>query len=145
MLLREHKPSDFRRICEIGKNLDPEPPPLYYRNKIGVGKAWVMEDDGKVVGFLIATLQLWKHHNATLPYISTIAVDPAFQRRGIATALITNFELYFKKFELFGLYVRTDNPARLLYLKLGYKIVEVLDQFYGKDKHGFFMVKSVSP
>jgi ribosomal protein S18 acetylase RimI-like enzyme len=143
MLIRAYESSDFKRICEIGKVLDPEPPPLYYRSKIGIGKTWVVEEGGYVVGFLIATLQHWKHKDVLLPYISTVAVDQLYQRRGIATALITQCEKYFHKFNLFGLYVRTDNPARLLYQKLGYEIVEVLDQFYGKDKHGFFMVKSV--
>lgn len=144
MLIREYKPSDFKRICEIGKILDPAPPPLYFRAKLGDGKAWVVEVDGLVVGFLISTILYWKPRKTQLPYINSVAVDPAFQRLGIGHALLAHFEGYYKKFGLFGLYVRTDNLAAYnLYFKLGYRIVELLERFYGKDKDGYFMVKSV--
>lgn len=145
MLIREYKKSDFERICEIGKHIDPTPPPLYFRSVIADGKTWVMEDNGKVVGFLISTLKYWKEKKKSLPYVNSISVDESYRNQGIATNLLNHFEKYYKSFYIFGLYVRVDNyTARRLYEKLGYSTVEVLEKFYGKDKDGLFMVKSVS-
>lgn len=145
MLIREYSSRDFKRICEINKKCHGEfaSPDLSLRASLEQGKTWVVEEDGEIVGFLLSTLRRWRSEHVILPYVYNVAVSPEKQRRGIATALLRHFEQYYKDFRQFGLYVRTDNPARFLYLKIGYKIVEVLDQFYGKDKHGFFMVKSV--
>jgi len=144
MQIREYRSTDFLRICDIGKVIDPSPPQLYYREKIGSGKTWVIEDDKQVIGFLISTIKYWKSKdNVALPYVNNLAIDPAHQRKGYATQLINHFEKYYKGFDHFGLYVRVDNPALFLYLKQDYKIVERLERFYGEDKDGFFMVKAI--
>ena len=146
MQIREYQKDDFKRVCEINKKCHAEfaSPDLSLLVSLKEGRTWVAVEDKEVVGFLLSTIRYWRKQDMTLPYVFNVSVLPAFQRRGIATALLTHFERYYHRFRQYGLYVRTDNPARLLYLKLGYKIVEVLNQFYGKDKHGFFMVKSAS-
>jgi ribosomal protein S18 acetylase RimI-like enzyme len=143
MLIREYRKEDFKRVCEINKECHGEwaSPDLPLLVALKEGKTWVVTEGTEIIGFLLSTLRHWRTSNKTLPYVFNVSVLPVYQRRGIATALLKHFEKYYKSFSQFGLYVRTDNPARSLYLKLGYKIVEVLDQFYGKDKHGFFMVK----
>lgn len=147
MLIRDYTSSDFGRICTIGKLIDPIPPPLYFRATIGEGRTWIAEENGEVVGFLISTLKNWKEPQQEpiiLPYISSVAVDYAYQHRGIAAALIQHFEEYYKKFGCFGLYVRTDNPAKHMYTKFGYSVQKVLERFYGENKDGYFMVKFLS-
>jgi [ribosomal protein S18]-alanine N-acetyltransferase len=144
MLIRDYNSADFGRICELGKEIDPIPPPLYFRSILPDSRTWVVEEDGKIVGFLISTLKYWKEKKKALPYVNSIAIDPAYRRRGIATQLLNHFEKYYKGFYIFGLYVRMDNKsAQKLYNKLGYEVIEVLKKFYGVDKDGLFMVKSI--
>lgn len=66
-----------------------------------------------------------------------IAVDPQFQRMGVATQLLKNIykraeEL---KVEVIFLEVRSNNPAQLLYQRHGFEKIGVRSSYYtGSDK-----------
>src|SRR5690242_10947738 len=79
-------------------------------------------EDGKVVGALVA-YELPKFEQARSEiYIYDLAVDAAFRRRGIATALIGKLQEIARQRGAWVIFVQADygdHPAIALYTKLG--------------------------
>ena len=72
--------------------------------KIAYGLEYVM--DGKVVGFLLGTSMLF-HYDRTFE-INDLAVDPAYQGRGIASALLERCKADMKARGIVGLHLITS-------------------------------------
>jgi ribosomal protein S18 acetylase RimI-like enzyme len=84
-------------------------------------KFFVATVNGKVVGTTMVT------HRRKIGYVQTVMVHPDFRRRGIATELVKNAINYVRKrkFDKAILHVMsTNNPAKDLYQKLGFKKFE---------------------
>ncbi len=74
-------------------------------------------------------------------WITTIAVMPEFRQQGIATLLIDTCEKQLKS-EQYKLCVMVDNhDAIRLYQKLGYRKMDLWEDYYGKGEHAILMVK----
>ena len=70
-------------------------------------------------------------------YIDSIAVNPLFRKRGVATELITAMcsKAFNEGYSKVGLIVEINNlKAQLLYEKIGFKIVEH-KIFFGHDMY----------
>jgi aminoglycoside 3-N-acetyltransferase I len=84
--------------------------------------ALVAIEDGKVIGALAAYV-LHKFEQARAEfYIYDLAVDAAFRRRGVATALIQRLRQIAVERDIYVIYVQADDgddPAVALYTKLG--------------------------
>jgi len=81
-------------------------------------KLFVAEVDGKVVG----TTMVRKRGN--IGYVSTVMVHSDFRRKGIATELVKTAIDYVRKRKLPRIIlhvISTNNPAKSLYQKLGFK------------------------
>ncbi len=79
--------------------------------------------------------------------IYTLDVHPKHRRKGIASLLIKALEDRFlsQGAELICLEVALNNAAGLgLYLKAGYSESELLENYYGSEKHAVRMLKSPS-
>ena len=74
-------------------------------------------------------------------WIATIAVDPRYQRRGIATALLRTCEerMMYPRVKLT---VRISNEGAIsLYEKEGYRTVEIWKKYYNDGEDGLVMEK----
>ncbi len=91
---------------------------------------WVAVEAHQVVGF--AALRL--HKEDRMGEIYMIAVDPDFQRRGIATALTDHAFTYFKEAGMTTVMVETGGdpghaPARRTYESAGFRMLPIARYF----------------
>ena len=97
--------------------------------------------ENDIAGFIITQVEV--EENTEFGHIITINVAPNYRRKGIATKLLHEIEnlLKQKSINQCRLEVREDNKhAIILYKKLGYKNVGILENYYGK-KHGLYLKK----
>jgi [ribosomal protein S18]-alanine N-acetyltransferase len=90
-------------------------------------RCWVVEQDGKIVGMLVAWMLVDEAH------IATIATHPDFRRRGIARNLLTYALRYMSKEGAVSslLEVRESNiAAQEMYCKFGYEAVGRRRHYY---------------
>lgn len=107
--------------------------------KTGQGLLWVAVEVGedlsegtgpeKLVGLLLATVQIDSETEDPVGYIQELLVHPAYRRRGVAMHLLDAAERYFldeQRFPLISLATSPDNDAALrLYRSRGYTVYQV--------------------
>lgn len=77
-------------------------------------------------------------------WIATLGVLPAYQRRGIAAALLAACEQQLAA-PVIKLCVRVDNAAAMnLYQKAGYRQVDVRRQYYSNNEDAFVFEKKIT-
>jgi ribosomal protein S18 acetylase RimI-like enzyme len=98
---------------------------------------WITEDSGKVTASLVSEV------SKGTPYIWSVATDPAYRGKGLATALIKEFEKYYiaQDYGRAWLHTRVDNPAQKLYFDLGYRVASLEPNLYAPHIHGLIMRK----
>ena len=136
---------DFDEVEKIENECFIEPystEDLHYEfEKNPVNKIIVAEDDGKVVGFIDYLITF---NSST---IMQVAVTKMYRRYGIATQLLSKMEKSFPKniddlVETITLEVRESNEAaKNLYLKNGYKIVVIKNHYYKDGENAIYMLK----
>ena len=114
---------------------------LYEFKENPVNKIIVAEQDGKVVGFIDFLITF------TSSTIMQVAVTKDYRKNGIATHLLSEMEKLFPKeiddlVETITLEVRESNEAaKNLYLKNGYKIVVIKSNYYKDGENAIYMLK----
>ena len=115
---------------------------LHYEfEKNPVNKIIVAELDNKVVGFIDFLITF---NSST---IMQVAVTKEHRGKGIATSLLSEMEKSFPKniddiVETITLEVRESNEAaKNLYLKNGYKIVVIKTNYYKDGENAVYMIK----
>lgn len=98
--IRLLKPEDMEALVSIDQKITGERRAEYYRDKIAASAAHdaqlntslVATIDGRVVGFLMGTLFFGEFGiPASSAVVDTIGVDPAYQDRGVGSALFDQF------------------------------------------------------
>ncbi|MBX3063184.1 MAG: GNAT family N-acetyltransferase [Anaerolineae bacterium] len=82
-----------------------------------------------VVGFLYVQFYLWNQ----LAQIQGLAVDPAFHRQGVATALVARAEQFARQKQARGIYVDTpllNLRGRRFYESAGYQFGYYMPRYY---------------
>ena len=106
-----------------------------------VNKIIVATDEDKVIGFIDFLITF---NSST---IMQVAVTKEFRKNGIATQLLSEMENSFPKeiddlVETITLEVRESNEAaKKLYLKNGYKIVVIKTNYYKDGENAIYMIK----
>ena len=136
---------DFDEVQKIENECFLEPystEDLHYEfEKNPVNKIIVAESNGKVVGFIDFLITF---NSST---IMQVAVAKEFRKNGIATQLLSEMEKSFPKniddiVETITLEVRESNEAaKNLYLKNGYKIVVIKEHYYKDGENAIYMLK----
>jgi ribosomal protein S18 acetylase RimI-like enzyme len=101
-----------------------------FREQFDVSIRQVVEDHGRVIGFL----DVIDEEGRTV--LANIRIAPEFQRRGIGTSLIRGV---LERAALRGvpvtLRVLRVNPARMLYERLGFEVVDTSDTHFTMIAH----------
>ena len=102
---------------------DPADAVIHVRELLESKQSYGMEyvEDGKVVGFILGTSMLF-HYGRTFE-INDLAVDPAYQRRGIAKMLLERCLAGMKARGIVGVHLITAGEGILpaFYEKYGFK------------------------
>ena len=137
--------NDFDDIQKIENECFIEPystEDLHYEfEKNPVNKIIVAEDEGKIIGFIDFLITF---NSST---IMQVAVTKSYRQNGVATQLLSEMEKSFPKniddlVETITLEVRESNEAaKNLYLKNGYKIVVIKNHYYKDGENAIYMLK----
>jgi ribosomal protein S18 acetylase RimI-like enzyme len=91
--------------------------------------------NGNAVGFLYVQHYAWNQ----LCQIQGLAVSPAFQRQGIASALVARAEEFAKSKGARGIYVdtpTTNRGGRKFYEAIGYQLGYIMPRYYEDEMDG---------
>lgn len=117
-----------------------------FRHLLTRGNAITLVDDeeGSLRGYVMVLF----HRNTTVARMYSLAVDPAFQGRGISRQLIAAAEsaALDRGMVAMRLEVRTDNePAQKLYLSLGYQQFATVPDYYEDHADAMRLEKELAP
>jgi ribosomal-protein-alanine N-acetyltransferase len=98
-------------------------------------------EDGEMIGFAACD----PRPSQAVAWLSTIAVDPHFQRRGIGRRLLRACEERVRQPRI-KLSVRISNHGAIaLYEQEGYHTVDVWGRYYSYDEDALIMEKQIQP
>jgi len=97
----------------------------YFREKFDVSGRRIIQQNGADIGCITV------RDKGTHIFLAYIALVPAFQRKGIGTQLIEEIlNEANRKQKPVTLKVLKTNPARALYERLGFTVIEITDTHY---------------
>jgi [ribosomal protein S18]-alanine N-acetyltransferase len=144
MLLRSYQPSDFLTLHQIDQACFP--PAVSYSQKELAGfiddkesKTWVAEQDGRIIGFLVADRQT---HRAG--HIITLDVLDEWRRLGVGTLLMDAAEDWARQQGLQLIYLETSEQnvaAQQFYARREYEKYRIVERYYGNGDAAWVMVK----
>jgi [ribosomal protein S18]-alanine N-acetyltransferase len=147
MLLRPFRAADLPILYEIdqacfvpGISYTPDELTGFVGHR--TSQTWVAEDEGTVVGFLIAQREPRK-----LLHIVTIDVVQSLRRRGVGTLLMDAAERWAadNKLRMIGLETAENNvAAQEFYSRRGYIKVGDIPAYYGDGTNAWVMVKQLA-
>jgi ribosomal-protein-alanine N-acetyltransferase len=93
----------------------------------------------RIVGYVLGEVENDTGH------IVSLVVDPEFQGKGFGRTLMEEAESFYRKkgMKRLQLEVHTDNPAQVLYFKLGYRVTELKPRYYSNGSTAIVMAKAV--
>jgi ribosomal protein S18 acetylase RimI-like enzyme len=103
---------------------------------------FVYEENGVVIGDIVVLYR----RNSTRARLYSLIVHPAYQGRGIATALLSAAERSATQrgCDVLSLEVRADNAAALrLYQKMGYTVIARVENYYDDQSPALRLEKEV--
>lgn len=100
----------------------------------------IAEESGELVG----TAMCIASDDELEGRIASLAVSEPMRRRGIGSMLLAHCEDVFEELGMttYSLEVETTNePAVSMYLSHGYQVASLIQDFYGRGRPAYFMVK----
>jgi len=144
MNIREMIVDDIPTVAELERRCFPNPwnEQMIYKELTENRRAqfFVVDRQGSVVGHT----GLWK--NTSSIHVTTIAVQPEFRRRGVATALVTHVIDHSRRSDrTITLEVRPSNEAAIaLYRDLGFEIVGRRKNYYSNNNEDALIMDHAS-
>jgi ribosomal-protein-alanine N-acetyltransferase len=145
VVVRDYRPSDFDRLCEIDRAVFPKGIAyshleLQFYIRSSRSRTLVAEDAGEVVGFVIG----WTEPRR-LGHIITIDVAPGRQRQRIGSLLLDEIESWLWSRGVSVIYLETpenDARARAFYEHHGYWLFESIEDYYNESIDALVMMKT---
>ncbi len=139
-MIREYRVRDFRDIMEIDKEaFSPRNPVYDVYIYVTYGSDLLVADiGGKVVGY-VAVMDIDRETSK----IVSLAVKKEFRRKGIGFKLLSTAieRCKERRKKKVLLEVRVSNyPAQNLYKKIGFKIVDIIPNYYQDGEDAYLMV-----
>ncbi len=156
MILRDYRPEDFVRLCEIDRLCFP--PGIAYTTEemrlyLGDRRAFTIVAEGpqrEIVGFLIARLEIGRlpseRTSVRVGHLVTIDVLPDWQGRGIGSLLLQEAERRLRQAGARAIVLETavDNVRAIrFYTKHGYVVLGRVRGYYLGEKDAFRMMKAL--
>lgn len=146
---RKYQRADFQRLLEIDQScfiagIAYSELELHYFLSMPSAISLVGEDDGRILGFIIADRFQPRRASRSVGKIITIDVASEAQHRGVGTLLMNSAEQELKQAgcDYVSLEVAVDNdPALKFYKKHGYSVLKVLPRYYMDSMDGLLMGK----
>lgn len=154
MRIRDYKPADLPRLCEINdtcfEGLE-RPPHEDFKSMLSISEVWVAEaaepgfngdtktyEVGTIFGYIIVT----RSYGA---YLWQVAVDSKHRERGIAGYLMSHAEQWCKSRgdESIRLHCQSTNPSQKLYFDRGYRVYDLAPGYYGEKTLALMMKKGL--
>jgi len=147
-----YKSTDFDRLCEISDACytgDERSPRETMKDMVEVCDVFLAKEPSNVIAIdkrvhedLILGFALVR--TSGNPYIWSIAVDKGYQNLGIGGNLLREIvKKYTLQKELaITLHVHEDNPAQKLYFDYGFRVQDVVKDYYA-PKNGLYMVRAL--
>ncbi len=150
-ILRPYKTQDFTRLLEIDQSCFVEgiaytEEEIRYFLAMPGASALIAEDQGQILGFIIADRFRPRRTSSYMGRIITIDVVPQAQGSGVGTLLMAGAEAQLKqgKCDFVCLEVAVDNPRAIrFYKKHGYTVLKTLPKYYLDSIDGLLMVKKL--
>ncbi|MBN1698124.1 MAG: GNAT family N-acetyltransferase [Spirochaetales bacterium] len=103
---------------------------------------FITKIENEIAGFILINM-----NGAFIGYIQSIAVKESFRGRGIGSRLIKYAEDYIFQYSpnVFICVSSFNEGAKKLYLKLGYKIIGELENYFINNQSEFLLRKTISP
>jgi ribosomal-protein-alanine N-acetyltransferase len=100
---------------------------------------WVGVYDNQIVGYVLVELE----DSGTTGHVVSLCVDPAYRQQGFGKLLMDEVETFLQKegVKKVRLEVQVDNPAQVLYFKLGYRVTGIKHRYYSNGTSAISMVK----
>ncbi len=125
---------------EMGQWLADAFEEFYVDSKSSKNNLWLSaKADGKVVGFLVINVAKYPEEI----YLAQLAIDPAYQRRGIGSSMIRGLFDQFSECDKFVVITRCANEeAKGLYNALGFTPSSYMHEGYSRELYtGFEYIK----
>ncbi|MEJ2008004.1 MAG: GNAT family N-acetyltransferase [Acidobacteriota bacterium] len=144
MRIRDFHPSDLSTLSEIDQACFP-PGIAYSHEELArfiahrSSRTWVAEENGTIVGFVVAGRQ-----PVRVGHIITIDILEAYRRRGVGSELMSVAEGWARKARLELMYLETaedNHAAQKFYEAHGYRKIEKVEQYYSNGLAAWVMVK----
>lgn len=146
MMLRAYRPSDLETLWAIDQACFSQEI-CYTRDEIASfitypgSRTWVAEENGAIVGFLIAG-----HQSRGVGHIVTIDVVEPSRRRGVGSKLMEAAEQWAREQGMAFIHLETavDNlPAQRFYVARGYRRARRIENYYRNGLAAWLMVKGL--
>jgi ribosomal-protein-alanine N-acetyltransferase len=97
--------------------------------------------ENQIVGYVLGEVE-----GGDTGHIVSLTVDPEHQRNGYGRTLMEETEAFYleKGIKRIKLEVHPDNPAQILYFKLGYRVTSVKYKYYSNGSSAIVMVKPLT-
>lgn len=144
MRIRDFQSSDLPRLSEIDQVCFPAGV-AYSREELArfiahcSSRTWVAEEDGRIVGFVVASRE-----PPRIGHIVTIDIVEDFRRKHAGTQLMEAAEGWARKAKLQLIYLETaenNTGAQAFYEARGYRKIEKIEQYYSDGQSAWLMVK----
>jgi ribosomal-protein-alanine N-acetyltransferase len=145
LLIEKFDPVEINKILEIERNSFEKKEIFSKEYLLGIFKAWpngtlMAKVNGETVGYVIGK----KNEESGL--VVSIAVKKEWRRKGIGKELMEKLIENFKKerVKIIFLHVREENREAInFYQKLGFKIVELVENYYSNGENAYLMERSL--
>lgn len=145
--IRQATTADLLAVFRIEKASFDEPWPYSaFEHYLGEPGFLVAEEDGAVVGYIVATLV--PNHGRPLGHVKDFAVHPDRRGEGVGTALLSRAlsTLATRGASSVKLEVRADNDAAIgLYRDFGFEHFRTVRRYYGDGTDACIMLCDLSP